>query len=251
MMKTAEPIDRIPPEVAERLGYYVYLYVDPRDQQIFYVGKGNGSRVLAHLDEESESKKCARIAAIRHDGGEPQLEILSHGLRDEETAFRVEAAVIDVLRLGALTNQVRGWKSVQNGRMLLRQLIGYYAAPRVTVEVPALLIRVNRLYRHEMGQDELYEVTRGIWRLGERRNRATHAFAVFEGVVREVFEVESWHPSGTTPYRFRDASMFLGRGRWEFVGRVAAESIRSQYVDRSVAHHFAKGLQTPTVYVNC
>ena len=32
------PVCRIPPEVAEHLGFYVYLYVDPRDGKVFYVG---------------------------------------------------------------------------------------------------------------------------------------------------------------------------------------------------------------------
>lgn len=39
----------IRPEVAHRLGYYVYLYIDPRDGQPFYVGKGQGERALSHL----------------------------------------------------------------------------------------------------------------------------------------------------------------------------------------------------------
>jgi hypothetical protein len=28
------------PGMAEKLGYYVYLYVDPRDGKVFYIGKG-------------------------------------------------------------------------------------------------------------------------------------------------------------------------------------------------------------------
>ena len=42
-------IPRIAPAVARKLGYYVYLYVNPIDESIFYVGKGKGGRALAHL----------------------------------------------------------------------------------------------------------------------------------------------------------------------------------------------------------
>ena len=33
-------IPRIAPAVARKLGFYVYLYVNPLDEQVFYVGKG-------------------------------------------------------------------------------------------------------------------------------------------------------------------------------------------------------------------
>jgi hypothetical protein len=133
----------IRPEVAERLEYYVYLYVDPRDNKPVYVGKGQGSRVLSHLTEAAESRKCAKIAELRAMGLEPRIEVLAHGLRDEETAFRIEAAVIDLFGLDALTNEVRGWRSLQLGRIPLSELTTYYAAKPVEVTVPALLIRIT------------------------------------------------------------------------------------------------------------
>jgi hypothetical protein len=242
---------RIPPEVAHRLGYYVYLYIDPRNEQPFYVGKGQGGRALSHLSEEAESRKCARIAELRADGKEPRIDILAHGLRDEETAFRIEAAVIDLFGLDALTNEVRGWRSLQLGRIPLPELTMYYAAKPVDVEVPALLIRINRLYRHNMTALELYEATRGVWKLSARCNKAQYAFAVFEGLVREVYVIESWHAAGTTPYATRDASQLKRADRREFVGHVADATVRDAYVGRSVARQFPQGLQSPVVYVNC
>lgn len=118
----------------------------------------------------------------------------------------------------------------------------------VDVSVPALLIRINLLYRRDMTPLELYEATRGTWKLGDRRKGVRYAFAVFEGVVREVYEIEAWHPAGTTPYATRDATK-LKVDRWEFTGRRADQSIRSQYAGR--AAYFRRGQRMPTVYVNC
>lgn len=245
------PILRIPLEVASRLGYYVYLYVDPRTGRPFYVGKGKGQRVLSHLTDPTESTKTGTIRELLSLGTAPRLEILAHGIEDEETAFRIEAAVIDLLGIGALTNKVSGWKSLELGRMSLEELMGYYAAPPSTVTVPALLIRINRLYRHGMSAHELYEATRGIWKVGPRREGVRHAFAVFEGVVREVFEIERWDPALTTPYDTRELTREQGEGRWEFIGHRATEDVRATYVNRSVKEYFKHGQQSPMTYVNC
>lgn len=121
----------------------------------------------------------------------------------------------------------------------------------VTIDEPALLIRINQLYRPNMSSQDLYEATRGVWRLGERREMAEYALAVFEGVVREVYEIEEWHEAGTTDYSSRPDHDVNVPGRWEFTGRVAAESVRDKYVGKSVAAYFSRGQQNPVVYVNC
>lgn len=250
MIDQADLVTHLPLGVAERLSYYVYLYVDPRTDRPFYVGKGKGERILAHFNSSRHSEKTRIIAELRAAGIAPRVDLLAHGLKDEETAFRVEAAAIDLLGLGELTNQVRGWKSLQVGRMTLDQLIGYYAAQPVSIVHPVLLIRINKLYRHNMSPLELYETTRGIWRLGRRRERAKFAFAVFEGIVREVYEIISWHPARTTPYKTRDLSQRDVNRRWEFEGKVAEDGVRNQYRGGSVAHYYRHGNQTPTIYVN-
>ena len=160
----AEELGRLPPEVAERLGYYVYLYVDPRNNRPFYVGKGQGARVLAHLSAQDESRKARLIAELQSEQKKPRIDILMHALPDEASALRIEAAVIDVLGLATLTNEVRGWRA---GRNPLTELIADYKADPVEITEPTLLIRINRRYEPAMEGDALYEATRGVWRIGE------------------------------------------------------------------------------------
>jgi hypothetical protein len=45
--------------------YYVYMYIDPRNNQEFYYGKGRGRRKFSHLKGKSNSDKAKRIAAIK------------------------------------------------------------------------------------------------------------------------------------------------------------------------------------------
>jgi hypothetical protein len=106
----------IPPEVAEGLGYYVYLYIDPRTDKPFYVGKGQKDRVLAHLSARGESQKAQILKELAEAGLQPRIEILAHALPSEETALRIEAAVIDLFGLDNLANLVSGWRKHSIGK---------------------------------------------------------------------------------------------------------------------------------------
>jgi hypothetical protein len=115
---------------------------------------------------------------------------------------------------------------------------------------PVLLIRVPQAYRAGMSDLALYEATRGVWKIGPRRDQVRYALAVYEGMVKEVYEIAHWQPARTTAYTTRKLDPTLSRCRWEFVGTRASEPVRQQYVGKSVAMHFKKGAQNPITYVN-
>lgn len=235
---------KITDATAEILKSYVYVYIDPRNGDPFYIGKGKGGRLFSHLDDQSDTEKVSRIAEIRHSGHEPQIDILRYGLTDSEAAL-VEAAAIDLIGKEKLTNRMAGHHNRSFGRITAQELIAMTKPKPVVVRHKAILITINKLYRSNMTTQELYEATRGIWVVGQRRNKAEYAMAVYQGIVREVYRIHQWYPSGTLDYHTRGSSDFGDSGRWEFSGSVAHE-IRDEYVGFSVG----KGGQNPIRYVN-
>lgn len=239
----------IPADVAPKLGYYVYVLVDPGTREVFYVGKGKAGRALSHLQDEGKSKKAERIRAIRRREAEPLIEILAHGLTSEEEAYRIEAAVIDLLGLPVLTNRVRGKGTRSLGRLPLSDLVALYRKRPVEIREPAILIRITELYRPGMTAMALYDATRGVWKVGPKRNRAKYALAVFAGVIREVYEIKQWLPAGST-LSSRAPEDLTAPGRWEFIGQLAPDSMRRHYVDRWIGHRFKQGSRNPIKYMN-
>ena len=223
---------------------YVYLYIDPRDGKPFYIGKGRGNRLFTHLGDTSENEKVARIAEIREAGLEPQIDILRYGLSDSEARL-VEAAAIDLYGKENLTNRMAGFHPGSFGRLTYKDVITMLTAKEVRVRHKVMLITINRLYRSGMTELELYEATRGAWVVGERRSEVEYAFAVYQGIVREVYRIEKWHPAGTLSYETRELGIPRKQPRWEFSGHVA-HGIRDEYVGFSVG----KGGQNPIRYVN-
>jgi uncharacterized protein len=73
--------------------YYVYVYIDPRNLEEFYFGKGKGSRKNAHLNDLSDSEKSRRIRAIKKEGLEPIIRVIACGL-SEHDALLVEKTLL-------------------------------------------------------------------------------------------------------------------------------------------------------------
>jgi hypothetical protein len=86
--------------------FYVYVYIDPRNLEEFYYGKGKGSRKSAHLSDVSDSEKAKRIKAIHEAGLTPIIKVIATNLTESE-AFLIEKTLI--WKLGrTLTNKSSG-----------------------------------------------------------------------------------------------------------------------------------------------
>jgi hypothetical protein len=242
--------DHFPPSVAEKLHYYVYLLRDPESGEIFYVGKGTGDRVFAHarnaLSSDEETPKAERIKAILCSKQTVSTELLRSGL-DEDIAFEVEAAAIELCGLTTLLNLVEGHGSLSRGRMTTDDAIMELEAPPIDVTVPALLIKPSRLWYRGMPEDELFEATAVWWKLGKRRELAQYAFAVVHGVIRGVWHIEGWRPRQEGDSGWEDDPP--GKPRWGFTGTPATKL--NHYIGHSVAHYWKPGARLPFTYVNC
>lgn len=236
-------ITRIPHEVAAALGFYVYALRDPRDGNVFYVGKGVGDRINAHAreagkDAASERAKLRRIHEIEADGATLDLLFLRTGL-DEASAFIVEQAVIDAFAADGhpLTNLVRGHESGERGLASLDAVIAQYTAtPTPAIPQPLVMFKINAGWRPDMNDTQIYEQTSGHWKVGPRaRERARYALGVAYGVVRGA-------------YRIHPGSWFVSEvpgdvGRWGFAGEPAPELAHT--ISTHVRDAFKPGSQNP------
>ena len=243
--------------VIKELKYYVYMYSNPITDEVFYVGKGKGERIFQHLDEVGECQKVAYLNELKSQGLQPKLEILIHGLDDELTALRVESSIIDLIGIKNLTNKQSGYKSATFGRMSLKQIVALYDKKKVTVDEPVIFIRINQLFRYSMSEMELYEYTRGKWKLDPTRaSKAKYALAVFEGIIQEVYEIHHWYKAGTTfglrleKEQAESDETEQWEGRYEFIGNLAPPEIRNKYKFMSVEHYFQRGNANPIMYQN-
>lgn len=243
--------------VATELKYYVYIYSHPQTNEVFYIGKGKGNRVFSHLKEQSECPKIEYIENLKNQGLKPKIEILIHGLEDEEIALKVESSIIDLIGIKNLTNKQSGYKSATHGRMTVDQINSIYDRQPIDISEPAILIKVNQSFRFSMSKNELYDYTRGRWRLNpERAKNAKYGFAVYQGIIQEVYEIFDWHQAGTTKgCRNENGKTKLDTedslfGRYEFTGEIASKEIREKFRLKSVEHIFNKKSQNPIMYVN-
>jgi uncharacterized protein len=244
-------VERFSEKVVDQLKYYVYLYICPETDRVFYIGKGRRNRVFSHLKSTVDIDMGKTIRKLRREKRRPRIEFLKYGLTEKE-AFLVEATAIDLLGVKNLVNLARGHGSRYGARASVEEVVQRLDAQEVEVTEPALLINISRAFRYGMSAIELYDATRSAWRVSNRRDDVRYAFSVYRGMVQQVYKVTKWIKGGSSMRH--DESLDRQereKGRWEFVGVLADQSIRERYVGKSVSHYFSKGSQNPLLYVNC
>jgi uncharacterized protein len=238
----------IPPSVSKSLKNYVYALcelIEDGSKKPFYIGRGKGNRCLQHLvNKDDKSEKISQLVKSNN----LRIDILRHGL-DAETAKIVEATCIDLLSVDNLENKIKGFGSGL-GRSTLEEIQQLYENDEVEVSAnhAGIAFILNKSYRSSISDMELLEVTRGTWARIPRDPSLKYAYATYNGIVKEVYEIRCWLPAGTQQNFFRDRKLgdLRLKKRYEFVDAIAPNQIRSRYkgklikLDRSYGTPFQK-----------
>ena len=231
------------PEVIDKLRTYVYRLIDPRNGETFYVGKGKGNRVFAHvraeIDTDDPNDKLKRIHEIRAAGFDVAHVIHRHGL-DDKTAFEVEAALIDAYP--GLTNAVAGSGSNEFGAMHAQEIVNKYQAEPANFQHRAVIINVNR----SADESSLYDATRYAWKINAKKaSRAEIICAVRYGLIVAVFVAHQWLPATVEHFPGREPVP----GRYGFIGAEASDKMRRLYIGKRLPDEFRKkGAANPIKY---
>lgn len=237
--------------VKEALAYYVYALVDPRDNKIFYIGKGKGNRVFQHAEasvvDKTNDLKLETIRSIKLAGKDVVYYIIRHNL-DEREAFLVESALIDMLTYlkfnhdNQLTNLIAGHHQWDEGIKSIDEINAIYDCSKINVKDGdnILLVNLNQSYNQAKAKGvykrfDIYESTRKYWLISNNKaSDIDYVLGVYKGIVRCVIKVSSHK----FVHQAEDGTVF-SKPRCCFAGEVCPDSL---YMNTDVSdYHFGSG----------
>ncbi len=232
--------------VIEGLKCYVYALVDPRDNHIFYVGKGSGNRVYQHAQaaivDDSKSLKLSIIRNIKDLGLEVKYYIIRHNLTEEE-AYLVESSIIDLLTYPAfnkeniLTNLVSGHHQWDEGIKTDTEINTLYNCPKIEPITgdKLLLVSLNKSYNQSNAHGVYrrandYESARKYWAISSyKANKIDYILGVYRGIVRIVINVKGHKICAVA----EDGTVFK-KPRFAFEGDIVTDS---PYLNKDVTDY--------------
>lgn len=129
--------------------YYVYELVDPRTDEVFYVGKGKGYRIDYHEQEArrgKQSRKCDRIREI-HASGRCVRKRKVAFYEDEADAYLAEWELIQAH--DNLTNDVRHCQSARKRAAEISDAVWVKAAAELANRTKGGAVSVS-VGRHDL-----------------------------------------------------------------------------------------------------
>ncbi|MBR5090551.1 MAG: GIY-YIG nuclease family protein [Ruminiclostridium sp.] len=227
---------------------YVYILVDPRDERIFYVGKGTGNRVFTHENEIGSSPKNDVINEILSLGLKVKKYIVHSGLKESE-AFAAETALNNILRylnIGLtnlqtainLTDEcclVEEYERLHSKNALTKDDFSELSSYRVA------FLNFNPISRKNTWSEFEYESTmQQSFRFYKQSELPDIVFVVRNGVIYSCYRVNTWRKekktSGnitrtySTYYidKIENDSELLSKYRYSNISKIVAKTSRKR-----------------------
>jgi|TARA_B110000259_G_scaffold178383_1_gene216637 hypothetical protein len=199
--------------------YYVYVYIDPRNFEEFYYGKGKGKRKFSHLSDDSDNEKTKRIKAIKKVGLEPIVKVIANKLTEEQ-AFLIEKTLI--------------WKL---GKNLTNLSSGHFA---------------NKFRPHDTLHIDLahFDYEKGLYyvNVGEGDNRC------WEDCKEFGYMSAGQHPKYSDPIKTLEigdiVAAYLKRCGYVGIGRVTKKAVRANSFKINGKLLSRYNLKMPNIYTN-
>ena len=249
-------MDKFSKELHPKIGFYVYLLIDPRDNSIFYVGKGKGDRIFDHAkgalketEQSSLSPKLELIKEIQTEGRDVEYRIVRWNLENEDKAFEIESILIDLLtneglkKNGELRNKIDGKHSSHYGIQTPKKIEAILTRGDLdTSELKDKLIAIT--LNQSLEGPSLYERVRGNWNMSPKHaDKAEYVLAIYDGVIIGVFKPEKWEEVEDPETKDKQ------RHRVRFTGyEVEDQKILDRYLHKKLPRK-SKGSANPIKYL--